>query len=76
MQTLAQNSDLARLNLERKRFNAEQWKAYDFIRYHTGKIEINVHGNLQSVYFPVRPACHYISEESKKSLMENVNRES
>jgi len=28
------------------------------------------------VYFPVRPACHYISEESKKALMLGVNRES
>ena len=76
MQTLAQNSDVAKLNLERKRFNAEQWKAYDFIRFHTAKIEINVNGNLQSVYFPRRPACHFISDESKKSLMESVNRES
>jgi hypothetical protein len=46
MQTLAQNSDVAKMNLERKRFNAEQWKAYDFIRSHTGKIEIAVNGNL------------------------------
>jgi len=76
MQTLAQNSDVAKQNLERKRFNAEQWKAYDFIRSHTGKIEINVNGNLQAVYFPIRPACHYISEESKKALMLGVNRES
>ena len=46
MQTLAANSDTAKTNLERKRFNAEQWKAYDFIRSHTGKIEISVNGNL------------------------------
>ena len=76
MQTLAANSDVAKTNMERKRFNAEQWKAYDFIRYHTGKIEIAVEGNLQSVYFPIRPACHYISEQSKKDLMQSVNRES
>jgi hypothetical protein len=76
MQTLAQNSEVAKMNLERKRFNAEQWKAYDFIRSHTGKIEISVSGNLQACYFPIRPACHYISEESKKKLMLEVNRES
>ena len=76
MQTLAQNSDIAKMNLERKRFNAEQWKAYDFVRSHTGKIEISVHGNLQAVYFPIRPACHYLSDESKKKLMLSVNRES
>jgi hypothetical protein len=34
------------MNIERKRFNPEQWKAYDFIRIHTGKIEIAIGGNL------------------------------
>ena len=64
------------MNLERKRFNSEQWKAYDFIRSHTGKLEIAVNGSLQAVYFPIRPACHYLSEESKKKLMLSINRES
>lgn len=67
---------MAKVNLERKRFTTEQWKAYDFIRSHTGKIEIQVNGNLQPVYFPIRPACHYLSDESKKKLMLGVNRES
>jgi len=76
MQTLAANSSFAKSQLERRKFNSEQWKAYDFIRFHTGKIEIAVNGNIQSVYFPIRPACHFISEQSRKALMENVNRDS
>jgi len=76
MQTIAANSKATKRQLERKYFTAEQWKAYDFVRFHTGKIEIQMNGNLQSVYFPIRPACHYISEQSKFSLMQSVNRES
>lgn len=76
MQTLAANSSYAKSQLERRNFNSEQWKAYDFIRFHTGKIEVVVNGNLQSVYFPIRPACHFISEQSKKALMQSVNRDS
>ena len=76
MQTLAANSPYAKSQLERRKFNAEQWRAYDFIRYHTGKIEVAVNGNLQAVYFPIRPACHFVSEQSKKALMQSVNRDS
>lgn len=63
-------------NLQRKTFTTEQWKAFDFVTSHTGKIEVNVNGTLQAVYFPIRPACQYLSDESKKKLMLEVNRES
>lgn len=73
---LAENIESARNNLERKKFTADEWKAYEFIRSHTGRIEIAVNSNLQRVYFPIIPVCHYISKESRKKLMVNVNRES
>ena len=76
MQSLAENLESAKANLDRKKFTVEQWKAYDFIRSHTAKIEISVNSNLQSVYFPIRPICHYLSMESKHKLMLSVNRES
>lgn len=40
MQTLAANSKSTKRQLDRKHFTVEQWKAYDFVRFHTGKIEI------------------------------------
>jgi len=73
---LAENLEAAKSHLDRKKFSNDEWKAYDFIRSHTGRIEIAVNSNLQRVYFPIIPVCHYISKESRKTLMTSVNRES
>ena len=69
LQTLAFNSDVAKSNIERKTFNIEQWKAFDFIRTHTGKIEVNVNSSLQNVFFPKRRMCHFIALETRRQLM-------
>ena len=73
---LAENMESTKSNLDRKKFSQDEWKAYEFIRSHTGKIEISVNGNLQRVYFPIIPVCHYISKKSRVNLMTNVNRDS
>ena len=69
LQTLAFNSDVAKSNIERKTFSIEQWKAFDFIRTHTGKIEVNVNSSLQNVFFPKRRMCHFIALETRRQLM-------
>ena len=76
MHSLADSIETAAEHLEQKTYTSEQWKAFDFIRSHTGRIEIVWDGNLQRVYFPIRPVCHYMSAGARKNLILNVDRES
>ena len=76
MHTLADSNDVARQNLAHHSFTKEQWVAFEFIRMHTGRIEVTVQGSLQRVYFPVHPLCHFLSYASRKHLIQNINRES
>lgn len=62
--------------MTRESFSSEQLKAFEFIRSHMGRIEINVNNNLQRVYFPIRPVCGYMSIPIRKKLMIEVDRES
>jgi len=39
--TLA-DSNVAQEHLDREQFHPDQWKAFEYIRSHTGRIEINV----------------------------------
>ena len=41
-----------------------------------GRIEIAASNNLQRIYFPIRPVCHFMSPGAKTYLMNNVDRES
>ena len=41
-----------------------------------GRIEVFVDGNLQRIYFPVKPVCQYLSVGARKKLMTEVDRES
>jgi len=75
LHSLADHSETAKKQLDRKLFSPEQWKAYEFFKSHSGRIEIQVRNNLQRVYFPIRPVCHFISKDSKKQLMQSVDRE-
>ena len=47
----------------------------DFIKLNTGRIEINVHGQILRVYFPIKPVCRYLSPDARKQLMNNVVRD-
>jgi len=53
-----------------------QKAAYEFFEYHTGSIEALIEGNLYRVYFPIRPVCRYLSDESQEQVMLTVDRES
>ena len=76
MHSLADTIKEAEQNLTRESFSSEQLKAFEFIRSHMGRIEINVNNNLQRVYFPIRPVCGYMSIPIRKKLMIEVDRES
>ena len=54
-QSLAANSKITRAHLEDSEFTQTQKAAYDFFKFHTGRIEINVNDELERVYFPIRP---------------------
>ena len=57
-------------------FTNDQWKAFDFIRQHMGRIEVVVNAKLQRVYFPIRPVCNYMSLAYRKRFIEDVDRDS
>ena len=76
MHSLADSIKEAGVYLERDQFTPEQSKAFDFIRQHMGRIEIADNGKLQRVYFPIRPVCGWISQGARKSLMNDVDRDS
>ena len=76
MHSLADSVKEAEVNLQRHTFTDNQWKANEFIRQHTGRIEINRNNVLQRVYFPIRPVCRFLSPGARHKLMLDVKRES
>ena len=56
--SLADNSEIVNKHLQKDTFTVDEWKAFDFLRNHIGRIEICVSGNLQRVYFPINPICY------------------
>jgi hypothetical protein len=50
--------------------------AFNFFNDNSQSIEIVFKGILQRVYFVVHPACSFLSNRSKKTFMDHVNRES
>ena len=69
MHSLADSIPGAGDQFSKSAYSFAQWKAFDFIKSHTGRIEIVLDGNLQRVYFPIRPVCHYMSAGARKFLI-------
>ena len=57
-------------------FTIDQYKVFDFLKTHTGRIEVARDGNLQRVYFPIKPTCKQLTEASKDLVMADVKRDS
>lgn len=72
---LADEYPPAQVHIKRSSFNAAQFFAYNFFKFHTGRIEVVVNTMLTRVYFPIQPMCHHITKESREELMLSVNRE-
>lgn len=50
-------------------------RAYNFFKENSGHIEIIFQDRLQRIYFIKHPACNYLAEEEKDSLMNTVRRD-
>ena len=75
-QSLAANSKVTRAHLEDSEFTQTQKAAYDFFKFHTGRIEVNVNDELERVYFPIRPVWKYMTAQRKLNFILSANRES
>ena len=53
-----------------------QRKALEFVKFNTARIEVNVRGKLQRVYFPIKPECHELSVGLRDAFNESVIRTS
>ena len=49
--------------------------AYSFFKQNTGKIEVNIDGDIQLVFFIIQPKCWYLTEETKNKFLNTVERE-
>ena len=67
---------MAAEELERVNMTREEIKAFDFLKFNTGRIEVKIDGNLQRIYFPKLPICRRLSKASRSLLMETVVRDS
>lgn len=77
LQKLADGLPAACKHLEKQTFSNDQYKVFDFLRQHTGRIEVaSIGGHLSRVYFPINPICHMIPLPKKKSVMLSIDRES
>ena len=73
---LADNYPEAKNRLKSSEFEPKQFVAYEFFQDHTGRIEVLIKDQLHRVYFPIKPVCLFLSDDSKKHLMLTVDRES
>lgn len=66
---LADDYPPAQYHLKEKTFYHDEFKAFNFFKLHTGRIEVMVGNVLTRTYFPIQPSCKYISNAKKDSLM-------
>ena len=72
--TLADFSEEAMARL--KEGDSEFHDTFAFFRTHTGRIEVLNGDRLQRVYFPIKPTCRYLSNNTKDQELLNFDRES
>ena len=75
--TLAEHNEKARHLLENTdEYSPLEQKALEFFRYNTTHIEILFNERLVKVYFPIFPVCRHLTRDSRKEVMQEVNRSS
>lgn len=57
-------------------YTTREKDALEFFRRNVGNIEIVFNEKLLKVYFPIHSVCRYLTENTQKDFMMNVNRES
>jgi hypothetical protein len=63
-------------HIAKETLGEDQLGVFEYIRAHTGRIEVSVSNQLQRIYFPIPPVCRYLAAGSRQRLMTNVTRES
>ena len=48
---------------------------YRFYKFNTGKIEVNIEGDIQLVFFRIQPKCWFLTDITQKKFIDNVPRE-
>ena len=55
--------------------NFENNVAYSFFKRNTGRIEVNIEGDIQIVFFIIQPKCRFLTEITKNKFLQSVERE-
>ena len=63
-------------NDKKKLENFEATESYKFYKKNSGKIEVNIDGDIQLVFFIIQPKCWFLTAKSKAIFEETVNRSS
>lgn len=71
---LNQLSDVIQRDRERL-IKFENNNAYSFFKKNTGKIEVNIEGDIQIVFFIIQPKCRYLTPLTKQKFLQTVERE-
>jgi len=49
---------------------------YKFFLYNTGHVEIQKDNKIMTIYFPIQPISHFLTQKTKETFDMNVDRES
>ena len=71
---LNQLGDVIQRDRERL-INFENNVAYSFFKRNTGRIEVNIEGDIQIVFFIIQPKCRFLTEITKNKFLQSVERE-
>ena len=64
-----------RESLENLQVEPAYKNCYIFYQKNTGKIEVNILGDIQVVFFRIQPKCWFLTQNSKEKFVANVPRE-
>ena len=67
--------DNVRFALKKLRADPEYINCYTFYKKNTGKIEVNINGDIQLVFFRIQPKCWFLTDITKTKFIANVPRE-
>jgi len=73
---MAVMDDFKEKHMTKSSSTPDQNRVLDFLKSHTGTIEIARDGSLQRVLFAIRPTCGYLAPQSRDIVMMKVERQS
>ena len=61
--------DNVKNELQKLKKDPEYINCYEFYTKNTGKIEVNINGDIQLVFFRIQPKCWFLTEISKNKFL-------